>query len=344
MRKYIVTGGPCTGKSTLLRSLRDRGMKMVGESARPIIRHEKKKGENGVLPWTDLKGFQENVISYQQRKESRLDFNEDYFLDRSIVDCVAYAELGGVSLNDSVYGAIRDADYTRVFFLDQLPFYEQDSERRETKEEAQKIHEKLYEVYDRFGFDIVTVPAFEPSERIDHTLEHVLLSDYSREREGKFSVCDLDAVRSRLDNYFVECIGEQNEVNTMHDLFSLFERFGFTFRLRDKGDYVATVKGKDIGESFSNRFEYEKNISPLTYHVLQKVFPQTSSYVKYREMFRPLGDSSCTICLDTVEGLGSFVEIEAGSENQITLWKERLGLEGDSIKIPYYKLVKEVVL
>ena len=158
MEKYLLTGGPGTGKTTTLNELVKLGHAVVPESARIIITEEMGKPA-GILPWTDLQEFQKLVVARQLRLENEAipGRPEKLFLDRSLVDNLAYAEVGNVMVPPGIYTAIEQADYNRVFYLEQLSGYVQDKERKEDSELAERIHKKLYDVYDRLGFDIVRI-------------------------------------------------------------------------------------------------------------------------------------------------------------------------------------------
>src|SRR5919197_1844730 len=158
MKKFIITGGPNAGKSTLIDLLSQSGHRVLTESARLIIERE------GIYPWDDQKLFCEAVSNEQLRREGDLT-GAMVFLDRSLVDPVAYAELAGVRLHHSIYDGIDDAKYERrVFFLEMLPHYVTDRQRQESSELAVEVHETLRAVYLRLGFDLIDVPLFFDSE------------------------------------------------------------------------------------------------------------------------------------------------------------------------------------
>ncbi|MDP3789732.1 MAG: ATP-binding protein, partial [Candidatus Omnitrophota bacterium] len=183
MNKYIITGGPGTGKTSVIECLAQKGIKTIPEVARSIIAEEQSKarvipGYVPILPSTDLELFEERCIQRQLAQEVNLVQSHDYFLDRSLVDPIAYAELAKVRLQPDLDDLLRDADYRAVFFLEQLPQYVKDTERSEDAVQAQRLHYKLYDVYDRWGYDIIPVPVFPGSleesiaQRADYILRH----------------------------------------------------------------------------------------------------------------------------------------------------------------------------
>ncbi len=347
MEKYIITGGPGVGKTNILQELEKVGEVTLSEVAREIIAEEQKK-EKGVLPWTDLAEFQKKTMHLQVDREKRVNgkSHKRIFQDRGLVDTIAYAEEGGVKVPDGLYDRIKEAGYTRVFYLEQLPFYKQDEERKEDSEFAKRIHEKLYQVYDRLGFDIVMVPVFHPEkkENIEARVNLILSeADHvkNREIERKYRV-DHDIVKEALERYVVNHLGTDHEENTLYDVNDILKEIGYTFRIRqNKGEHILTLKGPSKSKEFTNKPEYNFLIPAIFSKALDFVLPEAVSYPKRRENYRPLGDSRCTISLDHVQELGEFVEIEAASENQVLLWEKRLSLSPYLINKSYPTLVRE---
>ena len=171
MRKFIITGGPCSGKTSLIKSFVDKRYSTLSETAREIINEESEKSQ-GKLPWTDVKEFQIKVMNRQKLKENEL-IGDIVFLDRGLPDNIAYCELNNIDLGESIIEDIKIANYEKVFIMDILPIYEKDEERKEDLEEAKKIHEKICEVYKILNFDIVKVPFLEINERKKYVLDRI---------------------------------------------------------------------------------------------------------------------------------------------------------------------------
>lgn len=341
MEKYILTGGPGVGKTTILNELGKAGEITLSEAAREIIAEEQKK-ENGILPWTDLAEFQRLTVQRQVHKEKSMgDWHTRIFQDRSLADTIAYAEEGRVKVPGGLYESIEQAGYTRIFYLEQLPFYRQDEERKENSELALRIHQRLYQVYDRLGFDIVTVPVCDSiEERVQFVLKEAH-REKNREIERKYRV-EHSQVKEMLDRYAVNYIGTDNEENTLYDFKGILKSLDCVLRIRQSDlEHLLTLKGPNRSADFTNKPEYNFSIPETVSKILQAILPESLSYSKQREMYRPLGDARCTICLDSLPQLGQFVEIEAASENQVLLWEKRLGLSEYAINRSYPALVRE---
>jgi predicted ATPase len=157
-----ITGGPSTGKTTLLEALAQRGFKVIPEIARIIIEEEMKK-DSECLPWKNLYLFQQKVARLQLEQEHSYD-GTHFLLDRGIVDGHGFSINGKIPTPELIT-EVGMQRYPLVLILDRLPFYKNDSARKETEQEAISIHRNLYRAYRETGHDPLTIPYF-PDEDI----------------------------------------------------------------------------------------------------------------------------------------------------------------------------------
>jgi predicted ATPase len=162
MKRYVITGGPGIGKTTVIEILAARGFKVVPEAARMVIGEEQASGGRA-LPWIDLEQFQARVAQKQLQLEQDAD-GPVVIHDRGIIDGYAYARMGNVQPPEVIERLGRDR-YSAVFILDPLPGYVTDPARRENKEEALRIHDAIVDAYKRFDYAPVIVPVLVPEER-----------------------------------------------------------------------------------------------------------------------------------------------------------------------------------
>ncbi|MBW3011717.1 ATP-binding protein [Candidatus Woesearchaeota archaeon] len=165
MKKYIITGGPCTGKTTILNALKEKGYSTVPEAARILIKEQQKNG--GIFPWNNLEKFKELVIEKQLELESQAEPNA--FLDRSLIDLLAYCP----HVENRIRALVKESNYTTAFLLEPLQFYEQDEQRKETKEQARAFHEKTYAAYQKLHIPVIRVPNIGIHERVGFILNHI---------------------------------------------------------------------------------------------------------------------------------------------------------------------------
>ena len=162
-RNYVITGGPCTGKTEIIKALSKEGFIIVPEAARLVKTRSKTFG--GPLPESNFKAYEEEVIQEQER----LDHENPgvvRFHDRTFCDDKAYYEFNHVSLPPTLIAMMRNYRFDNIFMLSQLGFYNQDKDRHETKEEADLLHRLTREAYISQGYEIIDIPAVEVWERI----------------------------------------------------------------------------------------------------------------------------------------------------------------------------------
>jgi len=171
MRLYVITGGPCAGKTTLLQELERRKFLIVAEAAKDVILEEQGKGV--AEPWLD-KNFQAKISELQMKKEADLPSgNGIVFLDRGVPDGLAYCRFRNQKIPSSLSLAMGKCDYEKVFFLEMLAAYEKTSFRAENKGDAKRIAAVIKKTYEGLGFDVISVPPLELAKRADFVIQHL---------------------------------------------------------------------------------------------------------------------------------------------------------------------------
>lgn len=169
---YVLTGGPCAGKTTLVREFEADGITVVHESARAIIEEELAAGKTLEDVWADPAAFTQNIIQRDIANLSRHADGERVFLDRSILDNIGYHRILGLTPSPELLAAAERANFRTVFLLDLLE-YKTDEARNETPEEARRIHDALESAYRDFGVPIVKVPVLPVADRVEFVLQNL---------------------------------------------------------------------------------------------------------------------------------------------------------------------------
>ncbi|MFH1365522.1 MAG: ATP-binding protein [archaeon] len=169
MKKYVITGGPCSGKSTLIKRIKEKGYSILEEIARKIILERKE------VPLTSKEqAYRQRLILSAQVREELILNSEFVFLDRSIIDNFAYQNylLGGI-IQSSVEETKDLPRYDKIFFLERLPF-EKDGLRIEKGDsEAEEIHNEIFKQYKLRGYNPVKVPVMDIDSRTGFVLKHI---------------------------------------------------------------------------------------------------------------------------------------------------------------------------
>ncbi len=176
IKRYVLTGGSCCGKTTLLNELRGRGFSVLNESAREILNHTRFLDNR-----QNFVSFQSEIflrqLEQEQKAFSQKQDKEVIFLDRSLIDSYAYFyhKLGYVPENISKIPEIDLKNrYSLVFVLELLPFKKDGIRIEEDSRQAEKIHKKIILTYQNFGYSLIFVPAkYSVLERADFILKIV---------------------------------------------------------------------------------------------------------------------------------------------------------------------------
>ncbi len=173
MKKIVLTGGPCSGKTTTIEELGKKGFSVLEETAKNIV------AERRHIPVTPEESLirQDLIFKKQLLKEIDAEENNDkfLFLDRSLIDGLGYSIL--YSGEESIYKYLHIAenmDYHKIFFLELLPFtYGGYRSENEDEEESKKIQLSIWNLYKRFRHNPIYVPKMSIERRVDFILDRI---------------------------------------------------------------------------------------------------------------------------------------------------------------------------
>lgn len=169
----MITGGPGTGKSSIIEALVKRGYACLEEISRQITIEAQKEGTSQLFLSNPLL-FSERLLEgreSQYKKAESLPENIVFF-DRGIPDVVAYMDYIGDPYPQRFIDACKQHQYDYVFILKPWrAIYTSDSERYENFDQALKIHEHLLNTYKKYDYHLMDVPFDTVDNRADHILK-----------------------------------------------------------------------------------------------------------------------------------------------------------------------------
>jgi len=168
---YVITGGPCSGKTTTINELAKLGYLTVPETARIYIEKELAKGRILEEIRKNEDKFQRKVLEMKIKIENKLPKEQIIFLDRAIPDSISYYQIYGLNLEE-VIKVCEKGRYKKIFFLEQLPF-EKDSARIEDGKTANKLSKFLKESYKNLGYEVIDIPAVSVEKRVQRILREI---------------------------------------------------------------------------------------------------------------------------------------------------------------------------
>jgi len=173
-RFFVLTGGPGSGKTTLIEALRAQGFATAPEAGRGIIRDQMAIG-GPALPWQDRALFAELMLSWELRSwhAACAEPPGPIFFDRGAPDTIGYLRLCGLPVPDHVTRVAEKFRYARrVFVAPPWPeIFTQDEERKQTLDEAERTFRSVTGVYVELGYELVPLPLASVDERVRFVLE-----------------------------------------------------------------------------------------------------------------------------------------------------------------------------
>lgn len=168
---YVLTGGPCAGKTTTIFELEKRGHSVIPEGARLIIDEKLSAGQRieEIVMHPD---WLSSVVRRVRDMHLEVPKEEPCFFDRGVPDSVAYYRLGHKPVDDELREAMSAVRYRKVFLLNLVDFVN-DEARSETPEQAMILHGLIREAYVDQGYDIIEVPVLPVTERADFILANL---------------------------------------------------------------------------------------------------------------------------------------------------------------------------
>jgi predicted ATPase len=179
---YVITGGPGSGKTTVLAELARRHL-CIPEDARAVIQEQVASG-GLALPWEDAPRFahvlmERSIATYRGQAALRYaqttkDTQAPIYFDRGIGDAFTCADLIGHTLSAALSEQAKRYRYRDPVFL--APWwpeiYTTDTERRQSREEAERTEHAIVKTYTSLGYRIVKLPLTSPVERADFILRN----------------------------------------------------------------------------------------------------------------------------------------------------------------------------
>lgn len=165
MRRFIFTGTPGSGKTSVIKELEKLGHAVIHEAATDVISIEQAMGIE--KPWEEPEFVDQ--ITHMQKERQMNAAGDLQFYDRSPFCTYALgkylAHWKNTEFNpspvllDEIDRCIKSGVYQKqIFFFENLGFIEHTDARKISYEDALIFEQIHLDVYKEFGFDIMMVP------------------------------------------------------------------------------------------------------------------------------------------------------------------------------------------
>ena len=172
-KTIVITGGPGTGKSSIINELKLRDHTCFDEISRQVTQEARQNGIEQLF-LSDPLLFSELLFKgrLNQFIEAKKGDDSHVFLDRGLPDVLAYLHYKKTNYPNYFKDTCKAHVYDHIFVLSPWQdIYKSDSERYENYEEAIAIHDYLLSTYRNFGYELIDVPFGSIKTRTDFILE-----------------------------------------------------------------------------------------------------------------------------------------------------------------------------
>lgn len=174
-KRIVISGGPGSGKTTLINHLESEGYICMPEISRNVIIEAQKEGIEQLFlenPMLFSKKLLEGRLA--QFTEAASHENAITFYDRGMPDVTAYMDSIDSHYPEKFSETCNVNRYDFAFLLPPWEaIYLQDNERYESFEQAKTVYQFLVKGYQKYGYQVIEVPTGTIEDRIAYILEHL---------------------------------------------------------------------------------------------------------------------------------------------------------------------------
>ena len=166
---YIITGGPGSGKTSLINELSNRNFLSREEISRLIIIKYQKQNIK-YIPKSNFELYFNNCYNLMQNDE-QYKSNVFTFFDRGIPDLLAYAK----HYKFKPQNKLNFNFYNKTVFIcpPWLDIYKNDHQRPESFDFSQQLYFTLIQTYKTLGYSPIVVPRCSIQNRTDFIIEYL---------------------------------------------------------------------------------------------------------------------------------------------------------------------------
>lgn len=235
---HIISGGPGSGKSSLLTALKGRGFTTMPEAGRAIIQDQVHIG-GSALPWADRQAFAELMLGWELRSYHEAGrMSGPVFFDRGVPDVFGYLRVCGLDVPAHIQSAAEQFRYNKRVFMAPpwRKIFHEDEERKQSWAEAVATFEAMVSTYEALGYEIALLPLASIEERIAFVMRHSMQLRPARPE-------DVEAI------FAVRCAVKENHMSR-EELAELDITSASVTEMITGGDFivpVAVVEGQIVG-------------------------------------------------------------------------------------------------
>lgn len=171
MKRYILSGTPGSGKTSIIQNLKLKGFETIDEAATDVIAQQQKMGIRE--PWK-RHAFIDSVLNLQQERLENAQSNLQFY-DRSPICTYALSLFLDFPISNHLLNVIKNNLQQKtyemdVFFVENLGFIKNTDARKISFENALRFEKMHLDAYEKFGYNLIFIQAGRIDERTSFIL------------------------------------------------------------------------------------------------------------------------------------------------------------------------------
>lgn len=167
---YVITGGPKSGKTTVIEGLRQRGFSVLSDTEEEL--RLQSAIDDVVKPeMVNDELFYSKAAQSQFKREQSVD-SKSFFVDKSLADFAVYSRLNNVREPLMVSKHAKNR-YKKVFFLEPAPDDVYTNPDKEQRLKDAQWTRMLRKEYQKKGYYIIDVPYMAPKQRVNFIINNI---------------------------------------------------------------------------------------------------------------------------------------------------------------------------
>lgn len=171
--RIVITGGPGSGKTALIKYLENHGHKVMHEISREVTLKAQREGIEQLF-------LEDPILFSKKLLEGRLkQFHQadncdggTLFYDRGMPDVTAYMDFVNTHYPTNFSKVCNTYKYDKIFVLPPWEkIYKQDNERYESFEQAERLFDFLKNAYTNYGYTPHEVPVGSIQDRVEFIMK-----------------------------------------------------------------------------------------------------------------------------------------------------------------------------
>lgn len=172
-KTYVIAGGPCSGKTTLLNQLKVHGYTVEYEPAEELLKKEIALGHSVEDVRQDPMEWQHRVVQADVELFKSIAPNALTFVDTSLIETLVFCQRIGMDFGKHLRNYLDRFRFAGVFFLEPLERYESTDIRMEDQSTSHSLGTEILNTYRHFGYNPHRISPV-PSTNLHNRLQLIL--------------------------------------------------------------------------------------------------------------------------------------------------------------------------